>query len=119
MRECLKCGRGFFSFEAGVSLLFCLVFLSMIHFHSSEDLSEVMAYKKASDFLDVIIKDGSLETEDQEHMKLLLDELGLKARVVLDGKTVFDQQHNTLFKIERTLVGEDSEYKQVVMSVGT
>lgn len=115
----LRSGRGFaFSLEAGLSLLACIVFISMLSFHSHEDLSEVVIYKQASDFLDVVIKDGSLEQRDVPHMKSLLKGLGLKAKLYVDEELILDQSPRALVTIERTLVTQDLEYQIVILTVG-
>ena len=68
-----KSGKGFaFTLEAIVSLLACLVFVGMLSFHSQDDLSDVIVYKQASDFLEVVLKEGSLEARDVERMEVLL-----------------------------------------------
>ena len=119
MRECSRCGRGFaFSLEATLSLLACLAFVSMLSFHAQEDLSDVVVYKQASDFLQVVIKDGSLEARDVAHMKELLHGLGLKARLEVDGETVFDDQPEPLARVERTLITEELDYQRVVLVAG-
>jgi hypothetical protein len=90
----------------------------MLSFHAQEDLSDVAVYKQASDFLQVVIKDGSLEERDITHMKALLHELGLKGRLVVGGETLFDDQPRQLARVERTLVTEELDYQRVVLTAG-
>ncbi|MCD4739774.1 hypothetical protein K8R43_01130 [archaeon] len=112
-----KSGKGFaFTLEAMVSLLACLVFVYMLSFHSQDELSDVIVYKQASDFLEVALKDGSLETGDTEHMKVLLSSLGIKASVYVNEKAILEQEFKPIARIERTLVTE--EYERVVIVAG-
>jgi len=119
MNEFLKSGRGFaFSLEVTLSLIACLAFVSMLSFHAQEDLSEAMVYKQASDFLEIAAKDGSLEDRNATHLNALLHELGLKAKLSIEGDVVLDEQPKKPVRIERLLVTKELSYETVVLEAG-
>jgi hypothetical protein len=104
-----------FSLEAGLSLLVCVLLVGTLSLNCQEDLSEVLVYKQASDFLEVALRSGWLEEKNVTQCKTLLSETGWKARLVVGGNALIDEcgPHQARIVVNRTLVTKKLEYVPV------
>ena len=114
-----RSGRGFaFSVEAVLSLLACTAFITLLSAQAHENFSDVMVYKQASDALELMLEDGSLEARDVEHIRSLLRSVGLRGRATLDGNVLFDDSPDVLVTVHRTMITKEGKYVKVTLEAG-
>jgi hypothetical protein len=112
------------SLEATLTLLVMssLVMTALSIDYTPVDMGHVAMYKQASDFFEVIVYDGSLDSMDEERMESLLNALDSDAGIVIeaDGNKmeIGNRDVETKVILERTCVTEDVRFVRARLTYG-